>query len=136
MFLNCPLGWLSTVVGVLSIQWRRLFLHASFKLQINKDKLLIDSFSLFPCLCASMMFESLEEIKHIESINLHCIYIYDCIDIYDQCRVASREATSRHGCFFLTLTLKSPTVFVWTRINFEFFFFFWGLKKQGRSRTL
>ena len=31
--------------------------------QVNKDKLLIDSFSLFPCLCVSMMFESLIEKK-------------------------------------------------------------------------
>jgi len=32
-------------------------------LQVNKEKLLIDRFYLFPCLCVSMLFKSMVEIK-------------------------------------------------------------------------
>ena len=46
-------------------------------LHVNKEKLLIDNFSLFTCLYMSLLFESLVEIK-IKS-RLHCIDIYTTI---------------------------------------------------------
>ena len=33
--------------------------------QVNREKLLIDNFSLYLCLCVSMIFESLAKIKNL-----------------------------------------------------------------------
>ena len=42
-------------------------------LQVNKEKLLIDNLSLFPCLCVSMLFEILVGIKIKIQSRLYCI---------------------------------------------------------------
>ena len=39
-------------------------LYSNYKFTSKQEKLLIDSFSLFSCLCVSMLFESLVEIKN------------------------------------------------------------------------
>ena len=60
-------------------------------LQVNKKKLLIGSFSLFPCLFVSMRFETLVEVKiEIES-RVRCINIYD-----NHCTLAKISTYNTH----------------------------------------
>ena len=63
----------------ISLQWKQHIIIncLSMLLHVNKEKLLIDNFSLFTCLYMSLLFESLVEIK-IKS-RLHCIDIYTTI---------------------------------------------------------
>ena len=67
-----------------SIQWSRFFIQVFivnkfFRItsyQVNKEKLWFDSFTLFPWLCASLLFISLSENKIKIQVPLHCIEIY------------------------------------------------------------
>ena len=86
--------------------------------QVNKEKLIIDSFSLFPCLCVTLLFESLHwwtskiEIKS----RLYCIDIYDD-DIIQEinsrqnshktiCHHTIVDINTRENCPFLTLKIS------------------------------
>ena len=68
--------------AIISKQWRIVFILNKFfflikSLHVNQEKLLIVSFPLFPCLCVSLLFKSLVEIKIEIKCRLHCIDIYD-----------------------------------------------------------
>ena len=68
------------------------FITSFLQINVSKEKLLIDSFSLLPCLFVlyRMLFESVVEIKIKIKSRLHCIDIYDddCMSTLYKLRVA------------------------------------------------
>jgi len=71
-------------INTMKMTFRLKFLifNNLFKLQVKKHV----SFSLFPCSCALMLFESLVEIKIESGSRLHCIDIYD-----DDCTKSTQD---------------------------------------------
>ena len=80
---------------LLSLTSKKLF-HVT-SLQVNKEKLLIDS--VFPCLYVSMMVE-LVEIKIKNKNCVHCIDIYDDDRIY-RLRINQLSLSNTKGFFLI-----------------------------------